>query len=460
MLAVASWQCAAAFTNWTLHLLSAPDAVCLDGSPAGFYWRAGSGADANKWVIFFEGGGWAVSPNDAYSRSLGPLGSSKSWASSTSAWVWEGLLNPDCAVNPTFCHWTTVYNMYCDGASWSGNGDFVVPDHGNATLHSRGQAIRAAMLATLLSPQPIAGSPLPSLSNASEVVITGASAGGLTVLLHVDSIADTVREGAAAAGGGGTAPSIVAVTNCGFFLDGTDVWGGSQFRQVYQNVVALHNVSGPDSTDAQCWESLPTTVDATESWRCFMAPFVYPYISTPLFLVNSQYDSFQLQYILAGLPNNTVAPAPDPAWAACILSPGLNASVCNATQVYAIQGWHMQFQAQLNMSIAFRGAVQGRQRVVAPGASQAAAAAVAPQQWPNGGVITSCIIHGQLDSGDWLRIHAPLLPGGPGAGGAGGAGPSLQAAVTDWYTQARGPTASYWWWDAPWPSNPTCPPPS
>ena len=40
-----------------LHLLTAyPDAKCLDGSPAGYYLRAGS--NTSKYLIFFEGGGW------------------------------------------------------------------------------------------------------------------------------------------------------------------------------------------------------------------------------------------------------------------------------------------------------------------------------------------------------------------------------------------------------------------
>ena len=33
-------------------------AVCLDGSPGGFYLRRGS---ANKWIVFHQGGGWCGS---------------------------------------------------------------------------------------------------------------------------------------------------------------------------------------------------------------------------------------------------------------------------------------------------------------------------------------------------------------------------------------------------------------
>ncbi len=52
----------------------------------GYYYSYGSGASANKWIIFFQGGGWCYSVNGCYARSLTALGSSKSWpATSTNA---------------------------------------------------------------------------------------------------------------------------------------------------------------------------------------------------------------------------------------------------------------------------------------------------------------------------------------------------------------------------------------
>ena len=33
-------------------------AVCLDGSPAGYYFRKGKGLDARKFLLVFNGGGW------------------------------------------------------------------------------------------------------------------------------------------------------------------------------------------------------------------------------------------------------------------------------------------------------------------------------------------------------------------------------------------------------------------
>ena len=60
--------------------LAATGAACLDGSAPGFYWEAGTGADANKWVVFLNGGGWcytlAPSPAD-------PFGTRSTWIDSS-----------------------------------------------------------------------------------------------------------------------------------------------------------------------------------------------------------------------------------------------------------------------------------------------------------------------------------------------------------------------------------------
>ena len=37
---------------------AATGAACLDGSPPGFYWEEGTGADAANFIVFLNGGGW------------------------------------------------------------------------------------------------------------------------------------------------------------------------------------------------------------------------------------------------------------------------------------------------------------------------------------------------------------------------------------------------------------------
>ena len=50
-------------------------AVCLDGSPGGFYFSAAtSAANVNDWQIYFQGGGWCYDEKDCWHRSNSHLG--------------------------------------------------------------------------------------------------------------------------------------------------------------------------------------------------------------------------------------------------------------------------------------------------------------------------------------------------------------------------------------------------
>ncbi len=92
--------------------------MCLDGSPPGYYFRAGEGNGTNKWIIHLEGGGWCINESACYDRSKTDLGSSKNWPPSGAAY---GFLSDNGSVNPDFFNWNVVYAKYCDGASFAGS---------------------------------------------------------------------------------------------------------------------------------------------------------------------------------------------------------------------------------------------------------------------------------------------------------------------------------------------------
>ena len=98
-----------------LTLLTDPSAVCLDGSPSGFYFRGGVGAGASTWLLEMEGGGWCVSPADCQGRAKTAIGSSKSWPPAGCPGMdggSNGMLSNDCATSP-FCNSTAVH-MNCE----------------------------------------------------------------------------------------------------------------------------------------------------------------------------------------------------------------------------------------------------------------------------------------------------------------------------------------------------------
>ena len=229
-------------------------ARCLDGSPAGYYRRAGRGSGASTFLIELEGGGWCVSLDDCVSRSKTDLGSSAAWPKTGSPTMdggSHGLFSNDCTVNPHWCNATMIHVNYCDGASFAGHVDSVV--NASATnLYFRGSDVLNSTLMALVQTE--------GMESATSVVLKGCSAGGLAVILHLDFVAEFVRS---------VAPSavVVGVPDAGYFLDHNDTAGHSSYTPLYKWVANTQRVTG--GVDAGCVAAYSATPD--ELWRCFMA---------------------------------------------------------------------------------------------------------------------------------------------------------------------------------------------
>ena len=169
-----------------------PGAVCRDGSPLGIYVRYGS---VNKLMIYMEGGGVCISPhfcdhNPANMNQVFPGGSlngesfggSLLIVSGLQAPYTDGIFDTTNSANP-FLNWSQVYIPYCTGDAHSGtNADGSMPDDlGNPTTqyfvgYSNMQAFVARIGATF--------------KTVDQVVLTGASAGGLGAGLSFGLVQD------------------------------------------------------------------------------------------------------------------------------------------------------------------------------------------------------------------------------------------------------------------------------
>ena len=106
--------------NATLHRLgTGSDARCIDGSAAAYYFRAGTGSGASKWVVFHEGGGWCVSLADCRARAGKALGSSLNFTAELA--MPDQLLSSNATINPPLHNWNVAYLPYCDGGSFVGD---------------------------------------------------------------------------------------------------------------------------------------------------------------------------------------------------------------------------------------------------------------------------------------------------------------------------------------------------
>eukprot|EP00747_Dinoflagellata_sp_TGD_P183632 gnl/TRDRNA2_/TRDRNA2_38625_c0_seq1.p1 gnl/TRDRNA2_/TRDRNA2_38625_c0~~gnl/TRDRNA2_/TRDRNA2_38625_c0_seq1.p1 ORF type:complete len:469 (-),score=34.34 gnl/TRDRNA2_/TRDRNA2_38625_c0_seq1:128-1534(-) len=250
-------------------------AVCLDGSPGGYYWRQGRGADRDKFLLILQGGSWfgvECPHNWCYNRTMTPRGSSKFWAATVHSFE-HGMTSPKCGVNPAFCNWSMAYFFSCDGVSFSG--DRADPVHMNSSLvYFRGRRILDANIASLMQTH--------GMNAASAVVLTGHSAGGLATYLH----ADYVRQKLPASLG-----FYAAIPDAGFFLDAPAMDRQHHFGEQLRKTFSLANASG--SFNTQC-----TAEHSDTPSDCIFPQHFAKYVNTPLFVIQSQYDKWQLRHIL------------------------------------------------------------------------------------------------------------------------------------------------------------------
>lgn len=269
---------AAEARTWKKVLLpTETGAVCLDGSPGGGYFSPGTAPGANKWLVFHQGGGWCGSHENCWQRSLTALGSSKGWGPTyTDRYEGSRLFE-----TPPFDAFNVFYAMYCDGGSWTGDaeGSFTNATTGAThTVQYRGQRLLDALLTHLLDVQGMAG--------ADEVLYAGCSAGALTAYLHLDYVAARLPP---------TVRKVRGLADAMFSLQHDDVRGQPTYQDHMRWGYGAWNSSGGGAgVDATCLAHY----GVGEGWRCMFGANVAPFVETPLFVLNSKYDTWQKEAIL------------------------------------------------------------------------------------------------------------------------------------------------------------------
>lgn len=252
----------------TLHLITegpGSGAVCLDGSPPGYYMRKGL---QNKWIIYLQGGAWCYNPEMCYKRSGTELGSSKCFPRS---FALEGFLSSDPKMNPDFYNWTSIFVASCDGAFFSGDRKKPFKVKGKR-LYFRGRRILDLFIDVLLRK---------GLGNASDVILGGRSAGALATLLNADHFRSRLPRSI----------SFYALSDSGLFLDVPSLNGSEIVRSQMKQMFKLHNCSS--GVNQACLK----TQKRDERWKCIFPQYSIPHIRSSLFVVNSLYDTWQIAFL-------------------------------------------------------------------------------------------------------------------------------------------------------------------
>ncbi|KAL6501835.1 hypothetical protein OROGR_026968 [Orobanche gracilis] len=277
-------------------------AVCLDGSPPAYSLERGYGSGANNWFIYIEGGGWCESTDECKRRSKAFIGSSKTRHGHT--YYDGGLLSPNQTYNPDFYNWNIVYIVYCDGSSFMGDVEEADPQT-NVTY--RGSRIFNAIMEDLLAK---------GMSNADNAILAGSSAGGLTTILHCDNFTALLPN----------ANRVKCISDSGFFLHAKNLPGAKEREEFFTQVIELHGAE--KYLPASCTSKMNPGL-------CLFPEYLVEDIQTPLFILESSFDSIQLRDMWT--PN---IGGGKQEWDNCAEK---NLKFCNSTQIEIIQEFQKIF---------------------------------------------------------------------------------------------------------------------
>ncbi|CAO1946863.1 unnamed protein product [Urochloa humidicola] len=350
-------------------------AVCLDGTPPAYYLQRGSGSGSQSWIVFLQGGAWCSSntTETCSQRKMTLYGSSKFMGPRT----FDGILSNQQPLNPDFHNWNRAYVSYCDGASFSGDAEGEAQD--GTKLYFRGLRIWEAVITELMGK---------GMDNAKQALLAGCSAGGLSSLLHCDNFRARFPQEV----------SVKCLADGGFFLDAKDLAGERFMWSVFNGVVQLQNVS----------EVLPKDCLAKKDpTECFFPAELIKSISTPTFIVNSEYDAWQIQNVVA-----PVGSYPGGTWSNC----RDNIQNCSSKQIDVLHGFRSELIRDLEVA-------EGK------------------RDW--GLFIDSCFTHCQTQwNGTWHSPTSPRL-----------GNMTVAEVFGDWYFGRRREVKQI---DCKYPCNPTC----
>ena len=263
----------------SLNVLTAEqagDGVCLDGSPPAYLYQPASAKSnrAETWVLFLVGGGWCMDEQACEVRSKQNLGSSAYLAVDETPFT--GILSDDADINPGFHDAHRVFLHYCDGGSFSGHVSSPIKT-GNSTIYHRGREVLASLVRALVTTH--------GLGDAKHVLLSGESAGGLASLMQADAVSAMLPD----------AQTVKVVCAAGWFLP-IPTGGHHDANSPWLNSVRasfdMHGYANAPGVSA-CIAQKPEG----DSRLCWYPHHLVGTIRTPVFLVHSAFDSWQLSNV-------------------------------------------------------------------------------------------------------------------------------------------------------------------
>jgi hypothetical protein len=230
-----------------------PNAVCNDGSPAGYYLEAGT--DASTWVVMLEGGSWCGSDAECQGRAPA-LSSSKGIAKTIAP---TGILSGDAKQNPHFASANRIDVPYCTSDVFSGT---TGPTGGKTNFSFQGKAVLAAIVDDLFKHYGFG-------ATGQRALLAGVSAGGVSVLTNVGRFAAAVPN-----------VKVSGLVDAGFLPDVAPLAGPSIVTQFHDAIAYWKGE--PDAACASKYGSAPE--------KCYLGQYAQPELAVPIFFGQSLED--------------------------------------------------------------------------------------------------------------------------------------------------------------------------
>ena len=157
--------------------------LCLDGSPAGFYYEPNTAENASRtWMIYLQGGGACYTKEGCVGRSKQALGSSTQWPKTMA----HACSSCGSKFSGDFDGAHHVYVKYCTGDTFKGTRTTV----SNETwgLHFDGHLNFARILDTLVAKYGLID------ESSTKILLWGGSAGGIGTFVNADFLSARFQE--------------------------------------------------------------------------------------------------------------------------------------------------------------------------------------------------------------------------------------------------------------------------
>lgn len=225
-------------------------------------------------ITFPAGGGF----DNSFIYHTGPLGSSKYFPPNVNANGWY-IGSDYCPYNPGFCTWNHIFDPYCSQDLHSGQR--VTNSSDTFGFYFAGHLILENILDDAEESYDLKG--------ATDIILSGVSAGGLGTWMNVDYIQSRYPQA-----------RVTAMTVAGFYFYATYYTGANHTDG---NALADFREAGIERMyglyDAYVDQSCKVAMEKSallSAYPCMLANYSYPYVSSASFVTQSQTDKVVLTY--------------------------------------------------------------------------------------------------------------------------------------------------------------------